>query len=76
MPSVQIKDVPTDVHRVLRSRAALAGQSLQEYALGLLTSHARTPTMDDILRRVEHRSGGKLTPEFAAEAQRAEREGR
>ncbi|MGH3595358.1 MAG: FitA-like ribbon-helix-helix domain-containing protein, partial [Mycobacterium sp.] len=31
MPSVQIKDVPENVHRVLRERAARAHQSLQEY---------------------------------------------
>jgi plasmid stability protein len=32
MPSVQIKNVPPEMHRVLRLRAA-AGQSLQEYLL-------------------------------------------
>src|SRR5438309_995254 len=33
MPSVQIKDVPAEVHATLRRRAATAGQSLQEYLL-------------------------------------------
>jgi antitoxin FitA len=76
MPSVQIKDVPPDVHRVLRRRAAIAGQSMQEYLLALLTSHARALTVPEILRRVEQRSGGRITPKFAVEALRADRESR
>jgi antitoxin FitA len=74
MPSVQIKNVPPDVHQVLRRRAAAAGQSMQEYLLGLLTQSARTLTMDEILERIEQRTGGGLSLEFAVEAQRAERE--
>jgi hypothetical protein len=46
MPSVQIKDVPADVHAVLRQRAAAAGQSLQVYLLGRLVADARRPTLD------------------------------
>jgi plasmid stability protein len=76
MPSVQIKDVPTDVHQVLKQRAAEAGKSMQEYLLDLLTSHARSPTMEDILKRVEQRTGGRLTAAFAVEAQRADRDSR
>ncbi len=58
MPSVQIKDVPPDVHAVLRQRAAAAGQSLQEYLLGRLVAEARRPTLDELLRRAEGRAGG------------------
>jgi plasmid stability protein len=42
MPSVHIKNVPPDVHALLRSRAAAAGQSLQEYLLERLTEDAGT----------------------------------
>ncbi len=76
MPSVQIKDVPPEVHLVLKRRAAEAGKSMQEYLLELLIAHARTPTMEDFLRQLEQRTGGRLTPAFAAEAQRAERDAR
>jgi len=76
MPSVQIKDVPPDVHAVLKQRAALAGKSMQEYVLGLLVDHAQTPTMEDILRRVEQRTGSAITPAFAVETLRADRESR
>ena len=76
MATVQIKNVPTDVHRVLRRRAATAGQSQQEYLLSLLVDHAHKPTLDEILARVEQRSGGRMTPAFAVEAQRADRDSR
>jgi antitoxin FitA len=70
MPSVQIKDVPPDVHAALKQRAALAGKSMQEYLLDLLTRHAQSLTMDEFLRRLETRTGGRLTPAFAVETQR------
>jgi antitoxin FitA len=76
MPSVQIKNVPPEVQAVLKRRAAEAGKSMQEYLLELLIDHAQTPTMEDILRRVEQRTGGGLTAAFAVEAQRADRDSR
>ena len=33
MPGIQVKNVPDDVHAVLRRRGAASGQSLQEYLL-------------------------------------------
>ena len=76
MPSIQVKDVPEDVHAVLRRRAAAAGQSLQEYLLAQLTSVARTETLDEVLERVEHRTGGRVGFSAAARAVRAERDAR
>jgi plasmid stability protein len=76
MRSVQIKNVPDDVHRVLRRRAAVAGKSQQEYLLGLLVNAARKPTLDEIFERVGQRSGGRLSLAFAVEAQRADRDPR
>ena len=76
MPSVQIKNVPEDVHVVLRRRAALAGQSLQEFLLAHLTDYARHPTVEEVLKRVEQHTGGNLSLEFAVEAQRADRDSR
>jgi antitoxin FitA len=76
MRSVQIKNVPDDVHHVLRQRAAKAGQSQQEYLLALLVDAARTPTLDEILERVELRSGGDISLAFAVEAKRADRDSR
>ena len=53
MPAVQIKDVPDDVHEVLRRRARAAGQSLQEYLRSTLIAQARQPTLQEIFDEVE-----------------------
>jgi plasmid stability protein len=76
MPSIQVKDVPEDVHAVLRRRAGAAGQSLQEYLLARLVEEARTPTLDEVLERVGHRTGGRVTVKDAVRAVRADRDGR
>ncbi len=74
MPSIQIKNVPPEVHRVLRRRASDAGQSLQEYLLSLLAEYAKEETLDEVLERAGSRSGGRVGFAFAAETQREDRE--
>ena len=76
MPSVQIKNVPEEVHSVLRRRAAAAGQSLQEYLLGRLIEDAQQESLDEVLARAGGRSGGSVPLSFAARALRSERERR
>lgn len=56
MSALQLRDVPEDVHRELKVRAARAGQSLSEYALAVLTRHVATPTLDEIADRVARRA--------------------
>lgn len=73
MPSVQVKDVPDDVHTALRRRAAQHGQSLQEYLLALLTEHARTPNLEEVLAAAGGRAGGSLPLAAAAIVARAGR---
>jgi antitoxin FitA len=46
---VQIKDVPDDVHRILKARAALAGLSLTEYARRSLEEAARRPSRAELV---------------------------
>jgi antitoxin FitA len=46
---LQIKDVPEDVHRVLKARAALAGVSLTEYARRTLEQAARRPSREELI---------------------------
>jgi antitoxin FitA len=58
MPSVQIKDVPAETHAVLRRRAAVAHQSLQEYLRSRLIEEASRPTVDEVLARAGGRAGG------------------
>ena len=76
MPSVQIKDVPDEVHAVLRRRAAAAGQSLQEYLRARLIAEARQPTLDEVLGRAGGRAGGMVGLAEAAALVRADRDGR
>ena len=76
MPSIQIKNVPDEVHAVLRRRAAGAGQSLQEYLLAELTRATRTPTVAEVVERIGHRSGGRLSLRQAEKDVREDRDGR
>ncbi|MGA9675223.1 MAG: hypothetical protein WBR28_08215, partial [Mycobacterium sp.] len=74
MPSVQIKDVPEDVHRVLRERAARAHQSLREYLRSRLIAEAKQPTLEEVLDRVAARRGGRVSFGAAVDHVRAERD--
>ena len=74
MPSVQIKNVPPDVHRVLRRRAATAGQSMQEYLLAALKQQAQEETLDEVLDRAGERAGGSLGFSFAVATLRDDRQ--
>lgn len=73
MPSVQIKDVPEEVHAVLRRRAALAHQSLQEYMRSWLIAETSKPTLDEVLERAGGRSGGSVPLDAAVRTLREER---
>ena len=75
MKLLQIRNVPDDVHRTLKSRAALAGMSLSEYALRELRTAAERPTRDELLARIAARPRTRLR-QSAADAVRAERERR
>jgi antitoxin FitA len=74
--SIQVKDVPADVHATFRRRAAAAGQSLQEYLLARLVEDAQTPTLDELLERAGGRAGGRADLKAAVKAVRAERDAR
>lgn len=75
MAMVQIRNVPDDLHRKLKARAALAGMTLSDFLLAELRRSAERPTRDELLRRVATRTRAEL-PESAADAIRAERTSR
>ncbi len=56
---VQIRDLPDDVHRVLKARAAASGTSLSEYLRQLLARAASRPTPQELASRIEAR--GRVT---------------
>ena len=75
MTSLQIRNVPDDLHRQLKARAALEGQSLSEYALTELRRAMQRPTRREVAERVA--SFERITvSESAADAVRAERDSR
>ncbi|MXW96019.1 MAG: hypothetical protein F4110_07500 [Acidimicrobiaceae bacterium] len=76
MTSIQVKNVPSDVHQTFRARAVGSGQSLQEYLLQLLCEQARTPTLEEVLERAAGRAGGNFSAAEAVAAVRAERDAR
>lgn len=55
MATIQVRDVPDDVHAVYQQRAVQSGMSLQEYLRGELTRNARTRTPAELVAEVERR---------------------
>lgn len=53
--TIQIRDVPDDVHAELRSRAAAAGISLSDYVLSALERVVRRSDNAEVLPRAAHR---------------------
>ena len=76
MPTIQVKDVPDETHQILRRRAAEAHQSLQEYLRSKLIAEASSPTLDEVLDRIGHRSGGQAPIELTTEIVRDGRDRR
>ena len=75
MVHIQIRNVPDDVHRTLKARAAKEGMSLSEYLLRDIADRARHPTIAEISERISRRE--PVRGEFsAADVIREEREAR
>lgn len=56
--TIQVRDVPEEIHKTLRIRATAAGKSLSDYVLEELIRVAERPPIADVLRRASERSGG------------------
>lgn len=81
MPNVLIRDLPTAVHATLQARASAAGMSMQQYLSAQLCQLARTPTMAEVLDRIDSHPdrSGRVDPDRVVadlDAQRAERDRR
>jgi len=75
MKTIQVRNVPDEVHVVLRSRAAAAGMSLSDFVLGQLERVATYPPLPEVLSRAGTRSGGASAAAIVS-AVRAERDAR
>jgi plasmid stability protein len=67
MPNLLVRDVPDDVHAALQRRAERRGQSLQQFLTSELRRLAERPSVDEVLDRIEGRSGGQVGLRQAAE---------
>lgn len=72
---VQIRNVPEELHRVLKVRATLAGMSLSDYLLAEMREIAERPTLRELQQRLKTRTPVKL-PRPAAAVVRSERDAR
>jgi antitoxin FitA len=68
MGLIQIRDVPDDVHRKLKARAAAEGRSLSDYVLVEIKRIARTPTPEELDERIRARGGAGVTTKDILEA--------
>jgi plasmid stability protein len=67
---IQIRNVPDELHRRLKARAAMAGMSLSDYLLKEISAVAARPTMEEMRERLATRSRVEAG-ESAADAIRA-----
>ena len=72
---IQVRHVPERLHRRLKARAAAAGMSLSDFIRLELERVAETLSPDELAQRLRALERVNTT-ESAAEAVRAEREGR
>jgi plasmid stability protein len=73
--TIQIRNVPEDLHRRLKARAALKGLSLSDYILQEVERLAERPTPAELRERLGRRT--RVTTRISpARAVRAERESR
>lgn len=72
---IQIRNVPDDLHREMKARAARAGMSLSDYLLAEIRRVAAQPTLEEIRARLNART--PVAADFSpTEALRAERDAR
>jgi plasmid stability protein len=72
---VQIRNVPTELHRRLKARAAMEGLSMSDYVLRELRKSLDRPTRQEILERLRALPPRRLEP-GPAEVIRDERDSR
>lgn len=67
---VQIRNMPEQMHRTLKSRAALEGMSLSAYLLREMETLAEKPTWAELEERMRNRKPARVR-ETSAQAVRA-----
>lgn len=67
---VQVRDVPDDVHRALKARAAETGRTLSELVRDELAKAASTPSPAEVERRVRAHRPVRLSEPIAETVRR------
>ena len=57
---IQIRNVPDDLHRTLKVRAAKAGMTLSDYLLSEIEQAAAKPTLAEMMERLRQREPVEL----------------
>jgi plasmid stability protein len=57
---IQIRNVPDELHRTLKVRAAQAGMTLSEHLLAEIEQVAEKPTLSEMMERLRNREQVKL----------------
>ncbi len=73
MSTIQVRNVPEDLHHQLKARAAGQGRSLSDYVLDELRVAANRPTMGEWLAAVDALPSPQRTPTPAADVLADER---
>jgi plasmid stability protein len=75
MGLIQIRDVPEDVHQILKARAAATGTSLSAYVRREITRVARTPTPEELDERIRARGAAGVNTRDILAARDSRRRG-
>ena len=68
---VQVKGVPEHVHRVLKARAALRGQTLSDYLRAEMERLAARPSPEELMALLDHDAQPELGRSAAPEVRRS-----
>ena len=65
MPNLQVRNVPEDLHRTLKAKAASEGLSLSDFVLSEVEKVAKRPTPRELRERLRRRDPVHLRPSAA-----------
>lgn len=71
---IQVRNVPDNIHRTLKTRAATTGMSLSDYIKRELVSAAEQASIEEVDERLRHAGRSKMQTKTVLAALREARE--